>query len=369
MGDGLGRVRSIGGTALLAEFAVGRGMPIQVVLKGSGIEERELAEPAGEILLEQELTVLRTVVEGLGNEPGLGFLAGFQCHPTSFGVLGFAMIGSPSLRDALEIALRYTDLSVAIAHHYLEVRGSEITLLRDDRVVPADLRRFAQERDIAMISTIQQDLLPMPFPVTRVDLEWEPHPVYETLGVVLNVEELNFDAPRFEIVMRAAMLEMRPAQANAALARAYEQQCVDIMQRRKQRTGISGRVRELLVHSVGTADQSSIAAGLDISVRTLRRRLAEEGTTFRELSCETVGLLAEELLMTGLTVESVADRLGYSSVSSFASTFRTWKGQTPGTFARAHRGNDIAAKAVRIGPQTVNVGHGEYEGEDWGRDG
>ncbi|WP_067702660.1 AraC family transcriptional regulator ligand-binding domain-containing protein [Nocardia jejuensis] len=338
MVDGLGRLRSIASTALLAEFGVGRGLTMSSILHGSGIAEADLSDPASEIMLDQELVVMRNVVEGIGDEPGLGFLAGFQCHPTSFGVLGFAMISSPTLRCALEVALKYTDLSVAIASHHLETNGSEVAMLRDDRVVPSDLRRFAQERDIAMISTIQQDLLPMQFPVQRVELEWEAHPVYETLGVVLNVDELVFKAPEFKIVLQSAMLEMRPSQANAALARAYEQQCVSIMQRRKRRAGISGRVREMLVQQSGVVDQTSIAADLDVSVRTLRRRLAEEGTTFRELSCETVGLLAEELLLAGLTVESVADRLGYASVSAFASTFRAWKGQTPGTFARTHRG-------------------------------
>ncbi|RDI67603.1 hypothetical protein DFR76_103674 [Nocardia pseudobrasiliensis] len=48
-----------------------------------------------------------------------------------------------------------------------------------------------------------------------------------------------------------------------------------------------------------------------LGVRTLRRRLSDEGTTFRELANETIGMLAEELLIAGLTVEQVADRLGY----------------------------------------------------------
>jgi AraC-like DNA-binding protein len=114
------------------------------------------------------------------------------------------------------------------------------------------------------------------------------------------------------------------------------------MQRRRTRTGLGGQVRELLIRRGGVADQTHIAADLDLSVRTLRRRLAGEGTTFREVSNETVGLLAEEMLIAGLTVEHAAERLGYSSVSAFTSAFRSWRGQSPGQFARIHRGRTSA---------------------------
>ncbi len=85
------------------------------------------------------------------------------------------------------------------------------------------------------------------------------------------------------------------------------------------------------------ASQPEIAGALNISVRTLRRRLSEEGTTFRELSDETSALLAQELLAAGLTAEQTSLRLGYSSGSAFAAAFRSWKGQTPHQYARSCR--------------------------------
>jgi AraC-like DNA-binding protein len=116
----------------------------------------------------------------------------------------------------------------------------------------------------------------------------------------------------------------------------YDQQCADLMQRRQARSGVSSQVRELLIHCC-TASQADVAHGLNMSVRTLRRRLTEEGTTFRELSDETAGMLAEDLLHAGLSVEQVANRLGYSTASTFTVAFRSWRGQTPGQYARKRR--------------------------------
>ncbi len=281
---------------------------------------------------------MSNVVTGIEDEPGLGLLAGLLCHPPAMGVLGFALMSSATLRHAMDIALRYTDLSFTAASHSIEENGDQVWVLRDDSMLPEHLRRFALERDLAAIATMQQDLLPMRIPAIRVELFVEAHPIYEMFGAVFGVEDVVFSAPKSRIAFKASTLETPLPQSNISTARFYEQQCNDLMESRHSRGGLSGRVRQLLIRHGGSADQTRIAADLDVSVRTLRRRLAEEGTTFRELSTETVGLLAEELLIAGLTVEQAAERLGYSSVSAFASAFRTWKGQSPGHFGRLHRG-------------------------------
>ncbi|MRH90360.1 helix-turn-helix domain-containing protein [Nocardia sp. SYP-A9097] len=338
MTDGQAQLRSITSAALLVEFASGRGTPTPALLRGTGIREGDLLDATAEITLGQELALMRNVVAGVGDEPGMGLMAGLLCHPPSLGVLGFALMSCPTVRDAVRLALRYADLSFTVARHHLVVDGPDVSIVRDDSEVPREVRRFAVERDVAAIWTIQQDVLPMRPPITRVVVAFPPHAVYEMFGAMLGVEEVVFNAARSVVTGPADIQSLQLPQSNSATARFYEQQCADLMQRRRSRVGISGRVRQLLISRGGIADQSRIAAELDLSVRTLRRRLADEGTTFRELTTETIGMLAEELLITGLTVEQAAIRLGYASVSAFTSAFRAWKGQSPGVFARENRG-------------------------------
>ena len=71
--------------------------------------------------------------------------------------------------------------------------------------------------------------------------------------------------------------------------------------------------------------------------RSLRRRLSEEGTSFRQLLEEVRQTLAEELLATGgLTLEEIAERLGYGEVSNFTHAFKRWKGLAPRQYRRRH---------------------------------
>lgn len=338
------RLRSIGSAALLVDYASTRGLEAADVLRDTGIRAADLSDQTSEITLSQEIALIRNIVRGVEDEPGQGLLAGLMCHATSLGVLGFAIMSSPTLGHAIDIALRHVDLTYTVANHSIRMVGNEAWIERDDRALPDEIRSFALERDLGAISTVQQDLMSIKPPVLRVEVSLRAHPIYEMFGAVIGVDDIRFGCDHSTMIFAASALDLPLPQANIGVARYYEQQCEELCERRRSRIGVSGQVRKLLIRRGGVADQTHIAADLDVSVRTLRRRLADEGTTFRELSNETVGMLAEELLVAGLTVEQVADRLGYSSVSAFGSAFRSWKGQSPGHFARINRGR----VAVRV---------------------
>jgi AraC-like DNA-binding protein len=85
----------------------------------------------------------------------------------------------------------------------------------------------------------------------------------------------------------------------------------------------------------GAESQEEVAAALDMSSATLRRRLAEEGQRFRDLRAEMILERADTLLATNMPLADVALRLGFSDLRSFNRAYRTWRGVTP---AKARKG-------------------------------
>jgi len=72
-----------------------------------------------------------------------------------------------------------------------------------------------------------------------------------------------------------------------------------------------------------------------MSTRTLRRQLAAEGTSYRELRNDVGKALAIELLeVVGLSVTEVARRLGYSDAAAFSHAFHRWTGRAASDFRR-----------------------------------
>jgi AraC-like DNA-binding protein len=90
----------------------------------------------------------------------------------------------------------------------------------------------------------------------------------------------------------------------------------------------------LLLNEPGRApDMERIAKELATTSRSLRRRLKEEGTSFRVLVDEVRETLAEQLLSTaGLSVDAVGERLGFANTAGFISAFKRWKGASPGVW-------------------------------------
>ncbi|MGV9833053.1 AraC family transcriptional regulator ligand-binding domain-containing protein [Nocardia niigatensis] len=342
-------VRSIHSAAVLVEFAASRSMTIAAALADTGLTVADLEDPDIEIDIAQEFRIIGNILDTTGDDPGMGLLAGFSVHLSMLGSLGIAMSSCSTVREMAELWARRAELSFAYCRFTLTDAGDRVLVSLDTEPVPPRLRRFALERDLAALRTIQRELLSWDVLVHRLELTLPYTPVYEAVGVLLGVGDIANDQPANTLVLDAADLQRPMPQANSMLRKQYEQLCAEIVERRRARVGLVGQVRALLMRHGRAIDQAAIAADLHMSVRTLRRRLADEGTTFRELACETTGLLAEELLAAGFTVDTVAARLGYTSPSAFATAFRDWKGQTPGRFARSDLGPQ-RRRAGGIGP-------------------
>lgn len=79
----------------------------------------------------------------------------------------------------------------------------------------------------------------------------------------------------------------------------------------------------------GASHQSEIAKQLGVSVATLRRRLAGEGTSFRALKTEALNERAKQLIHGRSNLEDVAEILGFSDLRSFSRAYKSWNGITP----------------------------------------
>jgi AraC-like DNA-binding protein len=83
-------------------------------------------------------------------------------------------------------------------------------------------------------------------------------------------------------------------------------------------------------------DMSWVARELGVSVRSLRRRLSEEGTSYRELTQASLYDAACSMLRNpDVTLQGVAHALGFADASAFHRAFRRWAERTPAQFRAA----------------------------------
>jgi AraC-like DNA-binding protein len=325
--------RSAASALLLTRLGAERGVPVATTLLGTGLDLETLRVPGTEVTARQELALLRNLQHACP-DPDLPLEAGRRYHLTTYGIWGFALASSPTARDALAVGSRFVDLSFTFCSFSVEEDDDELRLCLDDDDVPEDVRPFVVLRDLAGLHTIATELVPG-LELRRLDIRL-PDPADVSCFVEVLGLRPRFGAPRNMAVVDVATLDLPLPQADELTAAMTEQQCRALLDQRRARTGLAGRVRdELLRTPADLPGAEVVAARLAVSERTLRRRLAEEGTSFRRLVEEVREALAEELLATrSLTVEQVARRLGYAETASFTHAFTRWKGVSPRAWTR-----------------------------------
>lgn len=340
--------RSAASLVVMLDWAAGAGLTAKQCLAGTRLAPAAVRSPAAEVTGQQELKVIANIVAALGDRPGLGLQAAAEYPVTAFGVWGFAILTSSTLGEAIEVAVRFVRLSYAFCSFELRRHGDDLSIVIDARAVPAPVRRFVLERDAAAIPNLYREILGTVPPPSRISLAL-PNP-----GPAVGLYEEMFGAlPEFgeaetSFTICADQLNVPLPQASAHTAKLAEQQCRILLEQREARTGRAGLVRDLLLADPARPPSlAQVADRLSCSTRTLRRQLEDEGTSFRKLLDEVRQHLGTELLQSGMTVEQVSNRLGYTDVSNFSHAFHRWTGDSPRSYLARRNTSAYATTRIR----------------------
>ncbi|HEX5360346.1 MAG TPA: AraC family transcriptional regulator, partial [Fluviicoccus sp.] len=158
--------RSISSARILTGLAADYGVTPEQCLRGTGIPPAHLEDNTREIDARQELRIVDNLLDACGGfRPGMGLAAGLRYHLTSYGIWGYALISSPTLRDAIQMGMRYLDLSFAFVRVRFEEEPDRARLVLDSSAIPSACRAFLLERDMACIIALVEDLFGVRMPL------------------------------------------------------------------------------------------------------------------------------------------------------------------------------------------------------------
>jgi AraC-like DNA-binding protein len=161
---------------------------------------------------------------------------------------------------------------------------------------------------------------------------------------------LRFDREQTALVFPAKWLNQALTGADPARRQEIEQRIVALAN--LSQTDLVGRLRSTLRALLTTSrgSQEEVAELFSLHPRTLNRRLAEQGTSFKALVAEVRYDIACQLLAnTALSVGQIATILGYGEISALTRAFRRWSGMSPQAW-RHQPGNN--AVRPRTGEET-----------------
>lgn len=263
--------------------------------------------------------------------PALGLDFGQRLNISSHTALGYAAMNSETLDQAITLLLRYHRIIAVDMALDFRIDGAQCYFTLRDNTGDTFPPGFAYETLFAAVhSSIHfllqaQQALPVWFEIAATA------PAYANRYHELLGPNVRFDQPAHRLGCATELLSASLSGANPGLVRVYEAQCEELLARMDQGAPVAEKVRVILEGCEGAFPAHDETAGLlALSPRTLRRRLADENTSFQALldgvrSERAVKYLRE----TRLPLSSIAYMLGFNDASNFRRAFQRWTGNPP----------------------------------------
>jgi AraC-like DNA-binding protein len=270
--------------------------------------------------------------EATGDD-ALGIDVAQHLHPTSLHGLGYAWLASATLLDALQRVVRYSRVMTDVEKLVLHDEGSQVRVevqLPEGRLYSTAEAYDAFLAGIVVLSRASagESFRPLGVQLMRV------RPACADRFDTFFRGPVAFGALEYSITFARSDLERRLPTANAELALASEQVVRNYLAR-LDRHDVAAAARRAIVESLpaGRTSQSTVARVLNLGMRTLQRRLEDQGLTFKGLLEATRRELAVEYLRdANRSVSETAYLVGFSDLSNFSNAFKRWTGQTPSAF-------------------------------------
>lgn len=313
------------------------------VLRRAGLPLEMLHQETSHLTIDEHFGVL-AVIEEMADDPVLPIRLGQSASPEAFSAPIFASLCSSSLVVAVERIAAHKRLMAPVDVRSQETEeGLVVSWSWDDPTVRPP--RLLMAMDLVFLTQLARIATRERVEPRRVTcpLELEPAEAYrDYFGVapVVGPEvSLTFDS---EDARRPFLT------ASETLWASFEPELQRRTNELAAETSMAQRTTSMLLECLpaGEGTLPETARRLGVSPRTLQRRLADEGESFRSVVRATRERLARHYLSnTGLAYREVSFLLGFDEQSSFFRAFHEWSGQTPESFRTSSRSGALVRDA------------------------
>lgn len=320
---------------LLTELAFERGISGAQLLEGAGLPEQVLFEPNTLIGHESFIKVLNKFY-ALTEDLTIALEYGKRMTLSKHGALGFAAQYSATIDDATLKVMRYIETRAQMFDLIRQHDSQHRCLKIEPRFSDSQAEVFLSLAILSSVETICRTLTghhgqgaqSVIHTTSSIDLSTQT--ILPNCTVISHSEDNSLTWPL------AALNHPLPF-FNPELETLAEKQLQEALSNVSDKNELSYKVARILrkqLHEMPNAEQ--VASELCLSSATLNRRLKASNTSFQQIKDtlrhqEALRLLSNQRL----SIEQIADHLGFTDASNFAKAFKQWQGVTPSQYRKS----------------------------------
>jgi len=288
----------------------------------------QIAENNDAFNLHQELNFYRQLIDFV-DDPLLGLHLAKAYPPQAYGMYGLALLVAPDIRTFFNFGMEYGRLAYSLMNPSIsfDEKNAYCELTPSNLKLPKKLQIFYSDRDIAASVFGLESVTRQAITFDHVgvvhdgqnrkqdymdffgcDIKFNASSNYAAVPIEILDDPLPFSQPEtFELCRNHSATELSQLAGNSDVIG-------QVLQELQKRPGY--------LH-----DFPSIAAQLNTTERTLRRRLSERGTSYHDLQKEVRFQTSKDyLLNSSLLLKEIAELVGYNDAATFCCAFKQWSG-------------------------------------------
>jgi len=322
----------------LVQFLMSAGHDESEILKDTNLSLSLLRAPDTRVSF-PVFSKLVTNAEKVWGRPGLMLSFGASFNLYSLGMVVQAASSSHTLGEGMETLARYFSLRSPLLAYETDHNSQGITFFLSGTRELGKIEKYMVEATFASVTKFLNQLIGERLKTLSFSFKHEiigPESLYlETLG-----PNIQFGQNHNFIYLPKSLAKLKLITSNPMSAAEAKQYCDEEIKRLDDSLSLKDVISRLLLARITKATTEPEAAKiLGFSARNLRRQLAAEGTTFRDLKNNVKLRTAKKYLTTThLNIDEIAVAIGYNNTENFSRAFKRWTGITPSHYRRHPHG-------------------------------
>lgn len=317
------------------------------LLAAAGIDAGRLDDVEARLDIEEYNRLLETALD-LTGDAALGLKLGETAHAPTYNLIAHLLAHARTLRDGMQALLHFHRLLVDRPAYHMRESAGQAVLLCEEYPGPERCCRLRTEMGVVGLYRLLKYFARGEQP-ERVSFA-HPAPPYRSAYARAFGGLERFEQSFSGVVIPSALLDVPQPNHDSRVYAALERQACERIARMSAVVTYGERLRDhVMMHP--RAEQRSMesaARALGLSVRSLRRRLHEEGASFQKIVDGALHTLSRQLLSDPQRpIKEVALTFGFVEPASFCRAFKRWSGTTPSEYrAKGTRAAGVARKSA-----------------------
>ena len=321
--------RSTHNLRVIIQWAEEHGIDTASILSSEGLEKADFDNPDRLITFEQQFEISQKLFD-LISCPALGLRIGERINIGQLGKWIMAINSCATTLDAFKMAFELADLLSFPFQFILDVQDDIAKFSFIDLIDLGRSSRFRYEMHMVGGYNICCEIMRERVQLIEIRFAYSKPEYAEEYKPIFNCPIL-FDAEETQIRFDSSYLTRPLPCANTLTKKIYEKDCRQTLEQLIMLTTTTELAKSALqFQDKELLTRSQLARCLNMSDQTLKRRLAAEGVSYKSLVKDIRQKKACDLLQsTELTMEEIANKVGYRDVANFYRAFKSWTGLTP----------------------------------------